>query len=98
MYMLFKTILFVGDHAQKYYELGISNSYCSVQLLTYQRENIVTGEKAKVIFNQQELPFRTAYNRDGLCTDIVRLKEQLLLKCDIPVSYTHLTLPTKRIV
>jgi hypothetical protein len=84
--MLFKTILFVGDHAQKYCELAISNENCSAQLLTYQRENIVTGEKAKVIFNQQELPFHTAYNMDGLCQDIVRLKDQLLIKCDILIG------------
>ena len=84
--MLIKSILYVGDHAQKYFELGSSNENCSAQLLTYQRENIVTGEKAKVIFNHKEFPFHTAYNRTGLCQDIVRLKDQLLIKCDILIG------------
>ena len=84
--MLLKSILFVGDHAQKYCELGISNTYCNAQLLTYQRENIITGEKAKLVFNQKDFPFAGAYSLLGLCQDIVQMKEQLLLKCEILIG------------
>ena len=84
--MLFKTILFVGDHAQKYFELGISNSYCSAQLLTYQRENIITGEKAKLVFNQKDFPFAGAYSLLGLCKEIVLMKEEWKGKCDILIG------------
>ena len=84
--MLFKTILFVGDHAQKYCELGISNTYCNAQLLTYQRENIITGEKAKLVFNQKDFPFAGAYSLLGLCKEIVLMKEEWKGKCDILIG------------
>ena len=84
--MLLKSILFVGDHAQKYFELGSSNENCRGQLLTYQRENIITGEKAKLVFNQKDYPFAGAYSLLGLCKEIVLIKEAWKGKCDILIG------------
>ena len=84
--MLIKSILYVGDHAQKYFELGSSNENCSAQLLTYQRENIITGEKAKLVFNQKDVPFAGAYSLLGLCKEIVLIKEAWKGKCDILIG------------
>ena len=84
--MLLKSILFVGDHAQKYCELGSSNENCKGQLLTYQRENIITGEKAKLVFNQKDYPFAGAYSLLGLCKEIVLIKEAWKGNCDILIG------------
>ena len=57
-------------------------------VLSYQVHEVKDGENLSIIFEDFKVPLNTAYR-------IFRLDEKKLLSNIRPVSYTHLTLPTK---
>ena len=82
------SILFVGDHAQKYFAHGLNSAYTQYDfhLLTYQRENIFTDEPAKAIFDDLSFPFAETYSIGGLHKDLIKNKEHINFNYDMLIG------------
>ena len=74
-----KSMLFVGDHARMYFGSAskVDEIDNDVHLLRYQREDIITNEPAKALFDSVSLSFNETYSLDGLHKDLIKNKQHL---------------------
>ena len=83
-----KSMLFVGDHARMY--IGSASKVDEidndVHLFRYQREDIITNEPAKALFDSVSLSFNETYSLDGLHKDLIKNKEHINFKCDVLIG------------
>ena len=83
-----KSMLFVGDHARMYFGSAskVDEIDNDVHLLRYQREDIITNEPAKAIFDSVSLSFNETYSLDGLHKDLIKNKKHINFKCDVLIG------------
>ena len=80
--------LFVGDHARMYFGSAskVDEIDNDVHLLRYQREDIITNEPAKALFDSVSLSFNETYSLDGLHKDLIKNKQHINFKCDVLIG------------
>jgi hypothetical protein len=83
-----KSMLFVGDHARMYFGSAskVDEIDNDVHLLRYQREDIITNEPAKALFDSVSLSFNETYSLDGLHKDLIKNKQHINFKCDVLIG------------
>ncbi len=83
-----KSMLFVGDHARMYFGSAskVDEIDNDVHLLRYQREDIITNEPAKALFDSVSLSFNETYSLDGLHKDLIKNKKHINFKCDVLIG------------
>ena len=83
-----KSMLFVGDHARMYFGSAskVDEIDNDVHLLRYQREDIITNEPAKALFDSVSLSFNETYSLDGLHKDLIKNKEHINFNCDVLIG------------
>ncbi len=83
-----KSMLFVGDHARMYFGSAskVDEIDNDVHLLRYQREDIITNEPAKAIFDSVSLSFNETYSLDGLHKDLIKNKQHINFNCDVLIG------------
>ena len=83
-----KSMLFVGDHARMY--IGSASKVDEidndVHLFRYQREDIITNEPAKALFDSVSLSFNETYSLDGLHKDLIKNKQHINFNCDVLIG------------
>ena len=74
-----------------------ANRLARVALMTHNRAMLSKAELSSSQINAEVA--REAYaHASAMLDDVLQNRKDIEQKCFIPVSYTHLTLPTKRIV
>lgn len=83
-----KSMLFVGDHARMYFGSAskVDEIDNDVHLLRYQREDIITNEPAKALFDSVSLSFNETYSLDGLLKDLIKNKQHINFNCDVLIG------------
>ena len=83
-----KSMLFVGDHARMYFGSAskVDEIDNDVHLLRYQREDIITNEPAKALFDSVSLSFNETYSLDGLHKDLIKNKQHINFNCDVLIG------------
>lgn len=83
-----KSMLFVGDHARMYFGSAskVDEIDNDVHLLRYQREDIITNEPAKALFDSVSLSFNETYSLDGLHKDLIKNKQHINFECDVLIG------------